>query len=310
MAISNFIPQVWSAEILLKLRADLKFAQPGVINRNYEGDVSAYGKTVNITDFDDVTVQAYSQNSTSLNYQTLTDHTRQLVISQQDYFAFQVDDVDRRQAMNGFISVATQGAAYKLAQATDTYVSGLMAGAGTANSRGEVATILGPTTAPLKIWAGTESYKTAGAAGDVSAYEVLLQIKIALDKALIPDDGQRFVIVGPDLYGYLLRDQRFVAEYAAGTTEGLRNGQVGRVLNMNVIVSNTAPADTTYNAGNLPLTIGGHPMATTFAEQIVETEAVRLQTSFSDAVRGLHVYGGLVVRPSGLVLAHTAVAAS
>ena len=47
----------------------------------------------------------------------------------------------------------------------------------------------------------------------------------------------------------------------------------------------------------------GHPMAITFAEQIVQTEALRLQTTFADAVRGLHVSGGRLVRPDHIAIA-------
>ena len=44
-------------------------------------------------------------------------------------------------------------------------------------------------------------------------------------------------------------------------------------------------------------------MAMSFGEQIVQTEALRLQTSFSDAVRGLHVYGAKLVRPDAIAVA-------
>ena len=44
-------------------------------------------------------------------------------------------------------------------------------------------------------------------------------------------------------------------------------------------------------------------MAITFAEQIVQTEALRLQTTFADAVRGLHVYGAKLVRPDHIAVA-------
>lgn len=39
------------------------------------------------------------------------------------------------------------------------------------------------------------------------------------------------------------------------------------------------------------------------ARSSIETEALWLQTSFSDAVRGLHVYGGKLVRPDAIAVA-------
>jgi hypothetical protein len=41
--------------------------------------------------------------------------------------------------------------------------------------------------------------------------------------------------------------------------------------------------------------------AFTYADQITKTENIRLEGSFADAVRGLHVYGGKAIRPQWLV---------
>jgi Asp-tRNA(Asn)/Glu-tRNA(Gln) amidotransferase A subunit family amidase len=41
----------------------------------------------------------------------------------------------------------------------------------------------------------------------------------------------------------------------------------------------------------------GVPGAIAFAEQIVKVEAYRPDDSFSDALKGLHVYGAKVIRP-------------
>jgi hypothetical protein len=68
-------------------------------------------------------------------------------------------------------------------------------------------------------------------------------------------------------------------------------------------VSTNLPTGT---AGTLPevssYIIAGHRMATTFADQISKTEAYRPPDSFSDAVKGLHLYGAKVVRPEALAV--------
>ena len=38
MAIASMLPSIWSARILAKLEKALIFAQPGVVNRDYEGE--------------------------------------------------------------------------------------------------------------------------------------------------------------------------------------------------------------------------------------------------------------------------------
>ena len=39
-----------------------------------------------------------------------------------------------------------------------------------------------------------------------------------------------------------------------------------------------------------------------FAEQLVELEAYRLEKNFSDGLKGLHVYGAKVTQPDGLAV--------
>jgi hypothetical protein len=48
--------------------------------------------------------------------------------------------------------------------------------------------------------------------------------------------------------------------------------------------------------------VAGHSIATTFAEQINKVEAYRPQDSFSDAIKGLYLYGAKVVRPEALAV--------
>ena len=61
-------------------------------------------------------------------------------------------------------------------------------------------------------------------------------------------------------------------------------------------MSNNAPLVT----GDDYAVIAGYPKAISFAEQINKVEAYRPEDSFSDALKGLHVYGAKLVRPDGI----------
>lgn len=281
MAITNFVPEIWSAALLKALRDNLTYAQAGVINRNYEGDIAKAGDTVHITNFVDPAVRAYTKDGT-ITWDLLTDATQALIVNQSDYFAFKVDDIDKRQALPGFVEEAATGAAYNLAAKADDYVAGLMK-AGTAAGNQLGAAVL---TSPDE------------------AYEMLVELRTVLTRSNAPSDG-RFAVVPPEVYALLLKDDRFIRQDASGTTAGLRNGQVGRAAGFDVIESNRVPetevtgppADTTYTV------IAGHSAATTYAQQISSTEALRLENTFGDGVRGLHLYGGKVIRPTLLATA-------
>lgn len=285
MAVDSFIPEVWNAELLVALPTNYVFAQGGVVNHDYEGDIAQYGDTVHIGTLGAPTIDDYVKNVTAIDPETLTTTDKTLVIDQSKYFSFEVDDIDARQARDGgqLLSKAALLAARGLASAADTFLSGLMtAGAGT---------VLTATALPA----------TAPEAQD-AAYQLIRKARVALDKANVPNDG-RFLIVSPEFYAVLLGDPRFVDASKYGTNVGILNGEVGRIVGFSVIVSNTIPAGT---AGTAPavsnFVVAGHSMATTFAEQISKTEAYRPQNSFSDAVKGLHLYGAKVVRPEALVV--------
>ena len=274
MAITNFIPEIWTAQLLVNLRDLLRYGQPGVVNRNYEGDIAVAGDTVHITNFTDPAVRNYTRNSTTVTYDGLTDDSTALLIDQAQYFGFKVDDLDRRQALPGFVEEATIGATYNLVAAADSYIASEMVDDVDAGNVLDAESITDPE----------------------AAYELLVDFRTVLAKTNTPSDG-RFVIVPPEFYALLLKDDRFIRADASGTTAGLRNGQVGAAAGFTVIESNTVPEDD----GEFSV-LAGHSIATTYAQQIVNIEALRLETAFADAVRGLHLYGAKVVRPKNLAL--------
>lgn len=280
MAIVQFVPEIWSPAILQNLRNSLVYGS--LCNRDYEGEIANAGDTVHITSFTDPAVRSYTKNS-DISWDLLTDATRALVVDQADYFAFTVDDIDRRQALPGFVAKASQGAAYNLANEVDSYVSGLM------------VTATDQTAQDIGLVACTS-------AADVYD-KLLVPMRTKLNRNKIPMAG-RWAVVSPEIYAYLLKDERFITANESGTTQGLREGFVGRAAGFEIYESNTVPEPTagTYHA------LAGSPIATTFADQITETEAIRLQDQFGDGVRGLHLYGAKVVYDTALVLASVTVA--
>jgi len=63
-----------------------------------------------------------------------------------------------------------------------------------------------------------------------------------------------------------------------------------------VLVSNNV----TNTVGDDWLVSAGYPGAITYAEQINKVEPYRPENAFSDALKGLHLYGAKLVRPSGI----------
>lgn len=274
MAVTNFIPEVWSADLLSSLKKSLVFGGPGVVNRNYEGEITDSGDTVKITSISRPTIGTYTKNSTTITPETLTDAQRSLLIDQSKYFAFEVDDIDLRQSKNGgaLLDEAAQEAAYGLADVADQYIAGLYTGVDASNA------------------IGTTQVNDA-----TKAVNGLISLKVKLDDAKVPQAG-RYAIVPPWYHGLLLGSDLFVRVDASGSSEGLRNGIVGRAFGFDILMSHNCVNVT----GDDWIVQAGYPGAISFAEQIVKVEAYRPESAFSDALKGLHVYGAKLVRPTGI----------
>lgn len=283
MAVDGFRPEIWSAEILTALRNSLVYGGPQVVNRDYEGEISAHGDTVNITSIGEVATRAYTEH-TSITWDELSDTQLQLLIDQKRYFAFKVDDVERKQALGGFVEEASASAAYGLRDNADGVIAAAMYAAvnGGAND-------LGAKTADIS---------------DNSAYSIFVDLRTTLNRDNVPEDG-RWVVIPPELTGALLKDSRFIDASQSGSSEPLRNGRVGRIAGFDVFESNQTPDPTASTFA----VIAGHKMATAYADQILETEALRLESVFGDGVRGLHVFGRKVVRPECLAMASVTIQA-
>lgn len=277
MSLENFIPEIWSARLLVSLKKFLVYGQDGVVNRDYEGEIRQMGDTVRINSIGPVTVGTYTKNTNIGDPETLTDAQTTLTIDQAKYFNFQVDDIDRAQQNPKVMDQAMQEAAYALRDAADQYVASLYTGVASDN-------IIGDDTTPV-------------VPSKTDAYEYLVDLGVKLTDAKVPMDG-RWVVVPPWFYGLLLKDDRFVDASKAGTTAGLRNGQVGMAAGFIVLQSHNVP-----NTGGAKYKIlAGHPMAISYAEQINKVEAYRPEKRFADAVKGLHLYGAKLVRPEAIAV--------
>lgn len=270
MAITNFIPEVWSAAILEALRAKLVF--PSLCNRDYEGDIREAGDTVHITGYNDVTVHEYVRGK-AITVDDVTDkEAAVLKIDKSDYFAFKVNDLDKTQAKADLTGKFTNSAAYNMMKNVETYISNLMDAA---------------VSTPAK---------TVAVGTPADAYLAVVEAGRKLDVQNVPDEG-RWLVVSPDFYALLLQDSRFIEGTEAGHNT-LLNGVVGQVRGFTVVKSNNVPRKSA--SPDTQSILAGTNAAVTFAQQVSKVEAMRMQTDFADMVRGLDLYGAKVIRPECL----------
>ena len=188
---------------------------------------------------------------------------------------------------NNIMDGAMRQSAYNPANVADQFLAATMvAGVASANKIGSDTAGKVPDTTPLN-----------------TAYEYMLQMGTMLSDADVPREG-RWIIVPPWFSEKLALDERFTQSPALSGNI-LTNGVVKQAAGFTVLESNNVPtvAGSGGDAGKTNYKIiAGVPSAITFADSVNKVEAYRPDKRFADAVKGLHVYGMKVVRPSALAL--------
>lgn len=270
MAFTNFIPEVWSARLLEHL--DNVHVYSALLNRDYEGDIRAYGDTVHINQIGDIAINDYTGEDLAAP-EELDSTMMELKIDQAKYFNFQVKDIDNAQSNPKVVDAAMQRASYNINDVIDNYLAGL-------------------------LLAGVKSGSTitAQTLTSANAYDYLVDLGVLLNEHNVPMLG-RWVVIPPWFHGLLLKDERFVGNGTGYNQAILQGGWVGDVAGFRIHLSNNVPE----SAGSYSV-IAGTNAAGSFAEQLVELEAYRLEKNFSDGLKGLHVYGAKVTQPDGLAV--------
>lgn len=303
MSLSNFIPTLWADTILAALQKNLVFGS--LFNKDYEGEIKAYGDTVKINAIGDITISSYTKDTDINAPQSLTDAQTMLTISQAKYYNFAIDDVDAMQAHPEVMSEALRWAGYRMADTMDQYYAGFYTDAVPAN-------VIGSSGSPVVVSAGTAANAGAG----TTAFDYIVQLNQLLTQSLVPKTG-RWAVIPPWVAALLTQDVRYTGfgtqpsratmmDGDIGGNGGTNEAYVGRIQGMDLYESVNAPhiGGTVGASGSQDVIYAGHSMAITKAEGLVKTEAYRPPTRFSDAVKGLCLYGAKTVRPYAVAVAY------
>ncbi|GLI10778.1 hypothetical protein YDYSG_68140 [Paenibacillus tyrfis] len=270
MSVQNFIPTIWSARLNESFKKNLVYGN--VVNHDYEGEIKGQGSTVKINSIGAVTIGNYDKSKGIGNPEELDSTQKNLVIDQAKYFNFQVDDVDKAQANVNLLDGGIVEASYGLANVVDQYIAGFYTEVKVGNTIGDDTTPIVPTKD--------------------TAYDLLVDLGVILDENDVPE-GDRFVVVPAWYYGLLVKDPRYTKD-----ANVMRTGFVGNIDNMAVYKSNNVP----HTAGAKYKIIAGHKSAISFAGQVDSVEAYRAEKQFSDALKGLQVFGAKCIKPEALAV--------
>ncbi|REJ63730.1 MAG: hypothetical protein DWQ21_02125 [Bacteroidetes bacterium] len=331
----NFSPVIYSKQVQLAFRKAA--VCEAITNNDYFGEIAQMGDSVRIIKEPEITVKAY-ERGTTITPQDLDDEDFNLTIDKANYFAFKVDDIEEAHSHVNFQSLASDRAAYRLADQFDQDVLGYLSGfkqsalhsnADTANDvvNGSKAVSTAGSDellASMKLDGSDFNGGTGGqsialtprvggataapsTAGEANPLSLIARMGRKLDQQNVDTTG-RWLVIDP-VFAELLKDEDsrlFNADFGGA---GLQNGQMaGTIHGFTIHVSNNLPSvgsgpatEAASNATNYGVIVAGHSSAVATAEQINKTETYRDPDSFADIVRGMHLYGRKILRPEALV---------
>lgn len=291
MTVASFIPALWEGRLLANLNNSHVAAM--VVNRDYEGQIKQRGDTVKINAIGRITINDYTRNSDISGPEQVQLADQILRITEEKYFNFAIDDVDKAQMQSSVMEDAMKEASWGLADEADLFLFNKIV----------TSVDTGNKLTPSDLGLG---------AGDGNLYEVLTDLARVHDENNTPSGG-RWAILSPKMIAHLRKDPRFASFGTDANRRVVRGESLGDIAGFNIHISNNIPDGDAAAWGasglNLGLSAGdqvlltGYKGAVTYAEQVVKTEAYTPEKRFADAVKGLHVYGATVTRPSNLAMA-------
>ena len=270
MAISNFISTVWSENLYKQL--DARYIGVANCTREWEGDIRRKGDRVKICGVGPVSIFDYSKNTNMSAPATLSDTSRELVITEAKAFNFQIDDIDRAQSTPRIMDEALRNAANALVNIAESHIYSHYSAVDSSNK----ISVVNPSPEDIA--------------------DSILSAMVKLQKNGISDDV--VLEVTPDVGALILKAK---LNLATDNSAVLENGCIGSFAGCKVFVSNNV-ATVSESASTHHMCYLRTKRAIAFAEQLSEIEAYRPELRFADAVKGLMLYGSKIVYPGELYI--------
>lgn len=271
--VSNFQQTIWSKSILRSLQKITSLRNH--CNFQYEKD-SKNAKEVKILSVNRPTIRTYVPG-TAITRESATDSSQLLQLNQYRYFNFEVEDIVKAQSVPGLMEALTDEAGIGLAEEGDKYVAEVVK---TGVTDGEI-------TASESITLTKENAMSSVEDGFATLYANDCKPSYTFYLELAPKVFTTY--------------RQSLTELSTNNPEILKKGAVGKINNAFVCIENLLPSDETDNYNILRT-----DKAIAFAEQIDKVEHYRPEDAFTDAVKGLYVFGAKLIRPKEIYVMKTA----
>ena len=272
------IPVIFAATLLEEIKNLLVFGK--IAFKKHSGEIKEKGDRIKLKGYGSVDIDDYNPGDAAWDaahpngiiYQTPEAAAMFLDVDHAKDYGIKLHDMTELQSDPAARQHYAKEAAYGLVEKVDLFLAGLY-------TQSALGTYVLKNTAT----------NTANVTSDIGELWTALK-GVNIEK--------KFITIPPWVALKLLLAGVLHADDLKGE---LKNGFIGRVLQFDMYMSNNCPVVTPATAGyKRNIITAGSYQAIAFVDQMTEAETLRSQGWFADLVRGLHVWGGRVVKPKEL----------
>jgi hypothetical protein len=121
---ANFIPEVWSAEVIRAVESNLVLAKQV---KRYDSDVKSFGDTIHVPNLSNLSANVKTAGNL-VTAQAVTEDKVDILIDKHYEASFYVEDILKVQSRYDLMSEYTSKAGYAIAKQIDTLLAGLYSG--------------------------------------------------------------------------------------------------------------------------------------------------------------------------------------
>ena len=259
---------IYSKKIEIARKGNAVAAQNSYLG--YTEELKNKGDTIKVVTLGQVDLMDY--NGGNISFDNIDDAAVNVRLTEQKYFAKKIDKADGIKTDVDYETALLNEAGRSIANDTDKFIyKSIYNGLKKSQSN-----IIEATDATSK-----------------NIFDYILRAQTLLNIADAPTD-KRVLEVSPLMYEKI---QKMLITTDTNNSELLRKGFCGKLLDFDVYMTNNI-----FNDGEYDYCIARTSTAYAFALTLKEIERVKPSHLFADAMKGLVVYGGEIIRPKEIAL--------
>ena len=268
MSIKKFIPEVWAEAIERDNEQKSVFIED--CNREYEGKIEKKGDTVHILGVGKPTIKDMPKNGILEDPEDIPDSTVTLVVDQQKYFNYQVDNIDKAMACGNVMSALNEETSEGISSVMDSFVASF--------AKDEA----------VKPIFTTPQIVTAD-----NIFDVIDEAALALYEQNV-HNGTKITLAIPPR-AFMIFRKRYI-ELDTNNSQLIKGNSIAQYGNITIKQSNN-----TFRVDGVDHCMMRTKRALAFVQSVKDVIAYQPERSFKDAVKGYFLYGAKIVRPKEIV---------